>query len=291
MKMSAALEFLGATKTFRDFWGRRRVAALADVTLAIPRGSIVALLGRNGAGKTTLLSLALGLLRPTAGSVRVLGGDARDAAVRRRLGYLPEESSLHGFLTARETLRFHAGLCGLGRAAAAARTEALLELVGLEAAADRTVAEFSKGMARRLCLAQALVGDPELLVLDEPTSGLDPLGVRMVKDLLLRLASLGRTIFLSSHVLGEVEEVAHRIAILDGGRLLVSGSAAELLAAERHQIVTAPLSAVALARVRALLAALDRPVLGAGRASRSLEELFLEAIGAGGAACAGRSGS
>jgi ABC-2 type transport system ATP-binding protein len=242
--VTRALELAGVTKTFRDFWGRPRVRALADVDLEVDRGSIVALLGRNGAGKSTLIQICLGLLEPTSGLVAVLGRSPRDRAVRRRIGYLPEESALHGFLSARETLLFHGGLCGLPRDYVRARADYLLDLVELSGAADRHVGEFSKGMARRVCLAQALVGDPELLVLDEPTSGLDPIGTRMVKDLLLRLKGLGRTVFLSSHLLGEVEEVADAIAILDRGRVLCCGRTAELLADGQRSLEELFLSAV-----------------------------------------------
>ncbi len=245
--MANVLELAGVRKVFRDFWGRPRVCALVDVDLAVGKGEIVALLGRNGAGKSTLMQLCLGLLRPTAGRVAVLGGAPGNRAVRRRIGYLPEESYLHGFLTARETLRFHAGLCSVPRDTAIARVEYLLDLVELREAARRPVTEFSKGMMRRLCLAQALLGDPELLFLDEPTAGLDPLGTRKVKDLLLQLKTLGRTVFLSSHLLGEVEEIADGIVILERGRIVRAGSTREVLARKDG-------------------------------APRSLEEVFLEAI-------------
>lgn len=252
--MANVLELAGVRKVFRDFWGRPRVCALADVDLAVGRGEIFALLGRNGAGKSTLMQICLGLLAPTAGRAIVLGGAPGGLDARRRIGYLPEESYLHGFLTARETLLLHAGLCGLPRHAAKARAEHLLDLVELRDAARRPAAEFSKGMLRRLCLAQALVGDPELVFLDEPTAGLDPLGTRSVKDLLLRLKGLGRTVVLSSHVLGEVEEVADTVAILERGRVLCAGRTAELLAGE-------------------------------GSGARSLEDFFLAAIQGGGRQC------
>jgi ABC-2 type transport system ATP-binding protein len=258
--MPNVLELAGVRKIFRDFWGRPRVCALLDVDLAVAKGEIFALLGRNGAGKSTLMQVCLGLLTPTSGRAAVLGGAPGDAAVRRRIGYLPEESYLHGFLTARETLLFHAGLCGLPRDAARARAEHLLGLVELREAAERSVAEFSKGMLRRLCLAQALVGDPELVFLDEPTSGLDPLGTRKVKDLLLQLKGLGRTVFLSSHVLGEVEEVADSVAILERGRIVRAGRMGELL-------------------------------VGADGAPQPLERCFLRAIGAMEEPCGARARS
>ena len=231
--MDIVLELAGVTKIFRDFWGRPRVCALRDVDLTVRRGEICALVGRNGAGKSTLMQICLDLCRPTSGRVTVLGARPGDREVRQRTGYLPEESYLHGFLDARETLVMHAALAGLPGDVARRRAEHLLGMVGLEDARRRPVAEFSKGMLRRLCLAQALVGDPELLYLDEPTSGLDPIGTRQVKDLLLWLKRMGRTVLLSSHLLGEVEEVADRLVILDEGRVRLAGKSADLLAARR----------------------------------------------------------
>jgi ABC-2 type transport system ATP-binding protein len=224
------------------------------------------------------MQVCVGLLSASAGRVNVLGGSARDREIRRRIGYLPEESTLHGFLTARETILFHAGLCELPRACAVTRADYLLDLVELTDARDRHVREFSKGMARRLCLAQTLVGDPELLVLDEPTTGLDPLGTRMVKDLLLKLKRLGRTVLLSSHLLGEVEEVADALTILEGGRVLASGRTEDLLAAERQEITTSPLSPVKLARLRGFLSNVGTSSFSVRRGRRSLEELFLTAV-------------
>ncbi len=291
MAAPVALELVGVTKTFRDFWGRPRVNALSEVDLSLPAGHIAALLGRNGAGKSTLMHVCLGLLDPTAGRVIVLGGTPRDKEIRRRIGYLPEESSLHGFLTARETLRFHAGLCGLPADAAAARADYLLGLVDLTGDADRQVCEYSKGMARRLCLAQALVGDPELLFLDEPTSGLDPLGTRMVKDLLLKLKGLGRTVFLSSHLLGEVEEVADSIAILERGRVLCRGATAELLTSTRQEITTASLGEEQADRLHAFLTSEGIEAITVRRGKRSLEELFLATVPGGEGPCGPRSRS
>ncbi len=279
--MKIAVELVGVTKIFRDFWGRARVQALRDVDLAVPKGSIVALLGRNGAGKTTLMQLCLGLLEPTSGRVMVLGGSPADREVKARLGYMPEESTLHAFLTGRETLRLHGGLCGLPRDQAEARSEYLLSKVKLIEAADRPVREYSKGMARRLCLAQALIGDPELLVLDEPTSGLDPFGAHLVKDLLLELKSMGRTIFLSTHLLGEIAQVADQVAVLESGRLLCAGSREELLRGDRWEIIADNLPEHLIPRLEGLLRLAGARRVAVRREARSLEEFFLEAVTTG----------
>lgn len=224
------VELTAVEKVYRDFWGRAKVRALAPLTLTLERGEILALLGPNGAGKSTTIKLILGLLFPTRGRIRVLGGSARDPAQRARLGYLPEETRLHPFLTPRETLDLFGRIHGLDRAERRRRIEQLVTMVGLTHNADRPVGEFSKGMARRIGLAVALVHDPDLLILDEPTSGLDPLGTRDIKDLIQRLKARGRSVLLSSHLLDDVEDVADRIAILYGGELRQVGTTHELLA-------------------------------------------------------------
>jgi len=227
--MANVLELAGVRKIFRDFWGRPRVCALVDVDLAVAKGEIFALLGRNGAGKSTLMQICLGLLRPTAGRVAVLGGSPGDLAVRRRIGYLPEESYLHGFLTARETLLFHAGLCGLPGDAALARAEYLLDLVELRDAARRPVTEFSKGMLRRLCLAQALIGDPELLFLDEPTSGLDPISAAAFDELIRDLSdSLDLTVFMITHDLDSLYTITDQVAVLADKKVVAMAPVREL---------------------------------------------------------------
>ncbi len=223
------VEIRGLRKVFRDFWRRPAVTAVRGIDLDIARGEIFGLLGPNGSGKSTTIKLALGLLHPTAGSVRLFGRPPQDAAVKARIGYLPEISHLHRFLTPVETLRYHGGLFGLDAAAVRRRTAELLRMVGLEAAARRPVGEFSKGMARRVGLAQALINNPDLLILDEPTSGLDPVACREVKDWVRRLAAAGKTILKTSHLLADVEDVCDRIAILCDGLVRASGRVSELL--------------------------------------------------------------
>ena len=215
-------------KTFRDFWLRPTVAAVDGLSLTVRRGEVFGLLGPNGSGKSTTIKMILGLLSPSAGEVTLFGLPPRSVAARQRLGYLPELSYLHPFLTARETLGYYAGLCGLSRACAAERTKELLEMVGLTDVARRPVGGFSKGMARRVALASALIGKPVLLVLDEPTSGLDPISTKEVKTLIRALAEGGMTILMTSHLLADAEDVCDRVMIVNHGRCVAEGRVDEL---------------------------------------------------------------
>ena len=215
-------------KVFRDFWLRPTVAAVDGLSMSVRRGEVFGLLGPNGSGKSTSIKMILGLLDPSAGSVRLFGLPPRSIEARRRLGYLPELSYLHPFLTAKETLAYYAGLCGLGRRDAAARTRELLEMVGLADVAKRPVGGFSKGMARRVALAAALIGKPELLVLDEPTSGLDPISTKEVKTLVKALSAGGMSILMTSHLLADAEDVCDRVMILNRGKAVAEGRVDEL---------------------------------------------------------------
>ncbi len=223
------IETRGLRKVFRDFWCRPTVEAVKGLDFTVNDGEVFGLLGPNGSGKSTTIKMLLGLLRPTAGVVRVLGAAPDDTRTKARIGYLPEVSHLHPFLTPRETLMYYASLFGLPRGQAARRTRELLAMVDLEHAADRAVGGFSKGMARRVGLAQALVNAPGLLILDEPTSGLDPIGSREVKDMVCALARGGVTVLMTSHLLADVEDVCDRVAILERGVLRAEGKIAELL--------------------------------------------------------------
>jgi len=219
----------GLTKVFRDFWGRSKVRAVDNLNLDIQRGEVFGLLGPNGSGKSTTIKIVLGLLHATSGSATIMGKSPRNVGIKNHIGYLPEESYLYNYLTPRETLGFYARLFDIDRASRKQRIGQLLEMVGLTQAADRAVGEFSKGMARRVGLAQALINDPQLIILDEPTSGLDPIGCRQVKDLILTLAQRGKTVILSSHLLADVEDVCDRIAILYNGTIHARGRVSELL--------------------------------------------------------------
>ena len=224
----AVIELKDVRKTFRDFWLRPTVAAVDGLSLQVRRGEVFGLLGPNGSGKSTTIKMILGLLDPSGGTVGLFGKSPRSVAARKRLGYLPELSYLHPFLTAKETLMYYAGLCGLTRKVAAERTRQLLEMVGLTDAAKRPVGGFSKGMARRVALAAALVGKPELLVLDEPTSGLDPVSTKEVKTLVKALASGGMTVLMTSHLLADAEDVCDRVMILNHGKSVAEGRVDEL---------------------------------------------------------------
>ena len=226
--MDSVIEMKGVCKTFRDFWLRPTVKAVDGLELAVARGEVFGLLGPNGSGKSTTIKMILGLLAPGAGEVRVFGLSPRTVAARAKIGYLPELSYLHPFLTATETLSYYAGLCGLDSRTAKERTRQLLEMVGLEDVAGRAVGSFSKGMARRVALASALVGRPELLVMDEPTSGLDPVSTNEVKTLIRTLSGAGMTVLMTSHLLADAEDVCARVCILDGGRKAAEGRIGEI---------------------------------------------------------------
>jgi ABC-2 type transport system ATP-binding protein len=252
--MEYAVETFSLTKIFSDWWGRARVYAVDGLDLQIQYNEVFGLLGPNGSGKTTTLKMLLGLLHPTKGRALVLGGDGADTKINSRIGFLPEESYLYRYLNARETLDFYGRLFGLPANVRKLRIEALLDMVGLKAVANRSVGTFSKGMARRIGLAQALINDPDLLILDEPTTGLDPIGTRQIKDLILKLAERGKTILLCSHLLADVEDVCDRIAILYGGKIQTQGQVRDLLQqTNKRQITTDAISDETVEKIKQLV--------------------------------------
>ena len=267
------------TKVFRDFWRRPKVRAVNDISFTVNHGEVFGLLGPNGSGKSTTLKMLLGLLYPTSGQLRVLGRSPRDVKTKARIGYLPEESYLYPYLTSKETLTFYGMLFDLPAGERRERLEQLFQMIGLRHARDRQVGEFSKGMARRIGLAQALINDPDLVILDEPTSGLDPVGCRQVKDLIQALAKRGKTILLSSHLLADVEDVCDRVAILYNGRVQALGTINELLEQRQQYRLTMPeLPAEAMQRILAAVRAElgSEPVMDHPR--RDLEQFFLEVV-------------
>ncbi|MHC4131421.1 MAG: ABC transporter ATP-binding protein [Planctomycetota bacterium] len=252
--MEYAIETVSLTKIFSDWWGRNKVVAVDDLNLKVNYNEVYGLLGPNGSGKTTTLKMLLGLLYPTKGKSIVLGGVSTDTKISARIGFMPEESYLYRYLNARETLDFYARLFKLPSEVRKMRIEALLDMVGLKAVANRPVGTYSKGMARRIGLAQALINDPELLILDEPTTGLDPIGTRQIKDLILKLAERGKTILLCSHLLADVEDVCDRISILYGGRVQTEGQVHQLLRqTDKKQITTGHLSEATLDKIKQLV--------------------------------------
>jgi len=279
MESSPIIQAQHLTKVFRDFWHRPKVRAVNDISFEVRRGEVFGLLGPNGSGKSTTLKMILGLLHPTSGNLEVLGRSPRDVPTKARIGYVPEESYLYPYLTSEETLNFYATLFDLNTAERKERIEQLLDMIGLKHARRRRVSEFSKGMARRIGLAQALVNDPDLVVLDEPTSGLDPLGCRQVKDLIETLAARGKTVVLSSHLLADVEDVCDRVAILYNGQIQALGTMQELLEVNGRYRVTLPeLAPAALQQVLAKL----REELGrepeVDHPRRDLEQFFIEVV-------------
>ncbi len=270
---------VGLSKSFRDFWMRPRVRAVESLDLEIRRGEIYGLLGPNGSGKSTTIKMLLGLITPTGGKVAVLGRRPRDVATKRLVGYLPEESYLYRFLSARETLDFYGRLFRIPAAIRRDRIDRLLAMVGLDAVGHRPVGEFSKGMQRRVGLAQSLINDPQLLILDEPTSGMDPVGARQIRDLIADLGRRGKTVLLCSHQLSDVEDLCDRVAIMFGGRIRAEGRCADLLSEENAAAIRTPaLPAAVATEVCNLLASRGIEPVSVERPRRRLESLFLEVV-------------
>jgi ABC-2 type transport system ATP-binding protein len=275
----AVVRCIKVSKMFRDFWLRNRVRAVEAIDLDIYRGEIFGLLGPNGSGKSTTIKMILGLLYPTAGRITVFGKMPHDVETKKIIGYLPEESYLYRFLNARETLDYYGRLFHLPSDVRKRRIDMLLDMVGLEGVQNRPIGEYSKGMQRRIGLAQALINDPQLLVLDEPTTGMDPIGSRQIKDLIKELGRRGKTILLCSHMLSDVEDVCDRVAIMFGGKVREQGTCDELLVRhDRTTINTQPLDAQVLSEIQAVLAkhGMQNGLIEHPR--QKLEELFLEIV-------------
>jgi ABC-2 type transport system ATP-binding protein len=269
----------GLSKIFKDFWLRNRVRAVDNLSLVVNRGELFGLLGPNGSGKSTTIKMILGLLHPTSGRIAVLGKRPEDVAIKKMIGYLPEESYLYRFLNARETLDYYARLFFQNRLQRKRRVDMLLEMVGLEAVQRRPVGEYSKGMQRRIGLAQALINDPHLLILDEPTTGLDPIGTRQIKDLLLELKSRGKTILLCSHLLSDVEDVCDRVSIMYGGKVRQEGTVDQLLVKQESTTLEMPkLDEQTLEEVRKVLANRGFDITQVTHPRQKLEALFLDIV-------------
>ena len=239
-RQGLVVEAVGLTKIFKDFWGRPKARAVNGIDLFVKRGQVFGLLGPNGSGKSTTVKLILGLLYPTRGTLRVLNQSPRNVAIKRQIGYLPEESYLYRYLTAAETLDFFGALFGLTPKERHQRIDQLLDMVGLTNSRNRPVGEFSKGMARRIGLAQALINNPDLVILDEPTTGLDPIGCREVKDVIRLLAARGKTVILCSHLLADVEDVCDEVVVLYGGKIREQGNLKDLLTVQDKTRIVAP---------------------------------------------------
>jgi ABC-2 type transport system ATP-binding protein len=293
--MGFVLEFDNVTKEYRSFGSKRRLRALDSFSLAVEAGEILGFLGPNGAGKSTAIHLAMGFMQPTSGNGRLLGEPFGNPSARRRVGFLAESVALY-HRRAERLVRFYGALNGMRGTQLDKRAREVLEIVGLQDHANRNAGKFSRGMLQRVGLAQAMVNDPELLILDEPTSALDPLARVMVRELLIGARNAGKTIFLSSHLLSEVELICDRVAMLHRGKLARLGRTTDLLqAGERTEIVVRALAPShfegAAARdgvvsfsvpTHGQRAALEKvwnlggEVVSVNPVRRSLEEIFLE---------------
>ncbi len=236
MQSGYAIETFDLTKIYNVGWGGRAVRAIDGVSLQVPRGAIFGLLGPNGAGKTTFVKAVLSAVHPTRGSARIFGRDAREPEARRPIGYLPENHRFPTYFTGAGMLDFYAALSGVDSAQRKKRIPELLELVGLERWGSVRLGKYSKGMLQRVGLAQALIHAPSLLILDEPTDGVDPIGRRHIRDVLTRFEQQGATIFINSHLLAEVEMFCHEVAILDKGKVALTGKVRELTAGKGYRL-------------------------------------------------------
>ena len=303
-----AIEFDGVTKTYQKRLSGQTVSALADVSFSVFPGEVCAFLGPNGAGKTTSISILMGFLRADSGEIRVLDFAPGDVRAKQHIGFLPENFAFYKYLNARKLLKFHAALAGVRESDAQRLIPELLKTVKLNGFEGLKISKYSRGMVQRLGIAQALIGDPRLLILDEPTSGLDPAGRKDVRDLIASVKRAGKTVLLSSHILSEVEQIADRVVIVDRGRVLRSGTMAELLqvsarveviadrvpegleamlvewAATTERITQGVRILIPAQHKRQLAEALwsqGCDVIGIAAVKGSLEELFLKVVGGG----------
>jgi ABC-2 type transport system ATP-binding protein len=284
MAAPLAAETIGLSKRYPLTWKRKVLVALDHLDLQIHAGEVFGLLGPNGSGKSTTLKLLLGLAVPSGGEARVFGLPPESLEARRRVGFLPENPYFYGFLNGDETLRFYGKLCGVAGPKLDRRIDELIELVGLQNGRERPLRSYSKGMLQRIGLAQALIHDPDLLFLDEPTAGVDPLGSSQIRDLILKLKKMGKTVIFSSHLLEQVQEVADRVAIFSLGKKVLEGSIDTLLTENQSTQINIPAD-LSPEQQKKVVAALARAgVDGSGgeiRFSRphlSLEQLYLRTV-------------
>ena len=273
-----AISIENLTKEFTNpsVFNRGKITAVENLTLNVEAGHVYGLLGPNGSGKSTTMKIVLGLVTPTSGRTCIFGRDSRDVESREAVGFLPENPYFYKFLTGTETLDFYGKLCGLGGKMLRDRSRELLALVGLEAAANRRIGGYSKGMLQRIGLAQALVQEPRLLVLDEPTAGVDPAGSHEIRDLILRLKQRGITVMLCSHLLSQVQEICDRIGIMNHGRLVREGALDDLISIENQtEFVLENATPELLAELRQRAESAGAKVLCEHRPQQNLERYFL----------------
>ncbi len=275
---SPAAKIDNLTKIFPVPLRRQKVVAVSDVSIQVEEGEVYGLLGPNGSGKSTILKILLGLVTPTRGKCRVFGEDSRDYRSHRDVGFLPENPYFYKYLTAEETLRFYGKICGMKGKPLTDRILELLELVGMQDARDRRVGGYSKGMLQRIGLAQALIQNPRLLVLDEPTAGVDPVGSKGIRDLIMNLKQMGKTVILTSHLLEQVQEVCDRIGIMARGKLVREGRLEDLVTVKgqtEYRIENA--SPDLEQKIRDLAASSGAKLVSTQTPRLTLEKIFLEA--------------
>ena len=278
-RANAAIEVRGLVKDYAVGLRGVKVRAVDHLDLRVEPGLVYGLLGPNGSGKSTTIKALLGLVEPTAGECRVFGVPSLRVESRREVGYLPESPFFYQHLTGRELVRFYARMCAMPAERLTARVAEVIEWVGLTGAADRRVRTYSKGMLQRIGLAQALVHDPKLVVLDEPTAGVDPVGALAIAAIIRKLKEQGKTVLITSHLLGQIEEICDRVAILDRGRLVLEGAVAELVGrAGRQALVVEELSEAELGELRAWLAARGRALEAVETPRARLDRIFIERV-------------
>ncbi len=274
------IEAVSLKKVFKDFWGHPKAIAIDDINFKVSPGIVFGILGPNGCGKSTTIKLMLGLLKPSSGLIKIFNHHPDSVKIKHQIGYLPEETYLYHYLTAFETLKFFGSLFNLSYSERRKRSSELLEMVGLEHASHRLVGEFSKGMARRIGLAQALINDPELIILDEPTSGLDPIGCGEIKSLIRFLSERGKTIVICSHLLADIEDICDEVIIMYAGKIRACGPLNPLLIDDQKTQITTPvLEADVLEKILEILnesglkenVSIDKPAI-------NLEHYFLDVV-------------
>jgi ABC-2 type transport system ATP-binding protein len=273
----SAISIKNLTKVFPIPLRRERIVAVRHLSLDVEPGQVYGLLGPNGSGKSTTMKIVLGLVTPSAGSTHIFGRDSREVESREEVGFLPENPYFYKFLTGVETLHFYGKICGLRGEKLRERAAELLNLVGLENAADRRLGGYSKGMLQRIGLAQALIQQPRLLVLDEPTAGVDPAGSREIRDLILDFKKRGITVLLCSHLLSQVQEICDRVGILHKGVLVREGRLSDLISIENQtELILEDATPELLAQIHALLNQSGARVLAERKPQTTLEKFFLE---------------
>jgi len=275
---TSAVSITDLTKLYPIPLRRQKVIAVKSLNLQVAEGEVYGLLGPNGSGKSTTLKILLGLVTATQGKTEIFGQDSRDYRSHRDVGFLPENPYFYKFLTAEETLRFYGKICGMSKKALDPRIDELLDLVGLQDARHRRVGGFSKGMLQRIGLAQALIQDPRLLVLDEPTAGVDPVGSRQIRDLILNLKKLGKTVLLTSHLLEQVQEVCDRVGIMARGVMVREGRTTDLVTVgQQTEYVVENASPELTKKIEELVLASGAKLIESRNPQVTLESVFIEA--------------